>query len=294
MQQRVATWKVIGNEGGSNLDAIVAGCRECQTQRCDGSVGYGGSPDERTYEVGSVGSLRRVKDVIGVARAVMDYSQHTLLVGDAATRFAIEMGFKEENLSTNSSLQMWKDWENGRCQPNYRKNVSPDPRNNCGPYKPTSHSLKRQKSSEFVGKYNHDTIGMVVVDSRGNVAAGTSTNGLNHKIPGRVGDSPIVGAGAYAGNGLGGAAATGDGDIMMRFLPSFNAVMMLGQGMTPDVAAQKAIEPIVRYYPNFTGAIIVADTKGAFGAACHGLDKFHFSVASPSTGKVLVMETSCI
>ncbi|KAK7503830.1 hypothetical protein BaRGS_00004953 [Batillaria attramentaria] len=300
-------WETIEQRNSTPVDAVVAGCRVCQTERCDGSVGYGGSPDEQgettldamimngeTFEVGAVGDLRRVKDAIGVARAVMDYSQHTLLAGESATSFALEMGFKEESLSTNSSVQMWLDWRSRNCQPNYRKSVIPNPTKSCGPYKPRPRlPTVRQKASDSVGPDNHDTIGMVVIDEEGKIAAGTSTNGMDHKIPGRVGDSPIMGAGAYASSGIGGAAATGDGDIMMRFLPSFQAVSLLGQGVPPMDAAALSLKPISKHYPTFVGALIVADVHGKFGAACHGISEFHYSVRSPSTGAVQVMSVKC-
>lgn len=104
------------------------------------------------------------------------------------------------------------------------QDVEPDPTDSCGPYIPTHENSvnfhnKKTESSAFSSK-NHDTIGMIVIDINGNIAAGTSTNGANHKIPGRVGDSPIPGAGAYADSEVGAAVATGDGDVMMRFLPS--------------------------------------------------------------------------
>jgi isoaspartyl peptidase/L-asparaginase-like protein (Ntn-hydrolase superfamily) len=249
-----------------------------------------------TYEVGSVGDLRRVKDVIGVARAVMEYTDHTLLVGESATQFALEMGFKEESLSTNTSRQMWADWKANKCQPNFRKNVTPDPKTSCGPYKPQKPGMLKvgQQPSRDVGQHNHDTIGMVVVDKGGRVMAGTSTNGANHKVHGRVGDSPIIGAGAYAASGLGGAAATGDGDVMMRFLPSFHAVMLLNHGYNVTQAAQAALAPIVKTYSTFTGAVVVADAVGNFGAACHNLGGgFHYSAINPATSKVTVYVAPC-
>ncbi|XP_038055108.1 putative N(4)-(beta-N-acetylglucosaminyl)-L-asparaginase GM21137 [Patiria miniata] len=137
-------------------------------------------------------------------------------------QFAVEMGFKEESLATNTSINEWKQWKANNCQPNFRQNVQPDPTKSCGPYHPDyarSHPVEPRYNSE-VDKGNHDTIGMLVIDRDGNIAGGTTTNGANHKVPGRVGDSPIVGAGCYVDNDVGGAVATGDGDVMMRFLPS--------------------------------------------------------------------------
>ncbi|CAM1299805.1 AGA (predicted) [Pycnogonum litorale] len=144
---------------------------------------------------------------------------------------------------------------------------------------------------------NHDTIGMIVFDRQGNIAAGTSTNGLNHKIPGRVGDSPIPGAGAYADMKKGGAAVcTGNGDFMMRFLPSYHAVQLLSQGESAQSAATHAIEPIIKHHPNLWGAVVVATTNGQFGVACHGMSTFKYSVvdARLAGAGVQVREVKCI
>ncbi|XP_070552984.1 N(4)-(Beta-N-acetylglucosaminyl)-L-asparaginase-like [Ptychodera flava] len=302
-------WDVISKDG-SALDAVEQGCSVCEVQQCDGSVGYGGSPDENgettldamimdgiTHDVGSVADLRRVKTAISVARSVMEYTQHTLLVGDQATQFAIEMGFKEEDLHTNKSRQMWQDWKKGNCQPNYRQNVTPDPKKSCGPYKPNKARKiklsKEQRYNKEVGEGNHDTIGMVVIDSMGNVAGGTSTNGANHKVPGRVGDSPIAGAGAYVDNTIGGAAATGDGGVMMRFLPTYQVVESMGSGVDPTSACKLAINRITKYYPNFSGALVAANLSGMYGAACHGFSTFHYSIRSPGMANVTVEAVPC-
>jgi len=175
------------------------------------------------------------------------------------------------------------------------KNVTPDPRGNCGPYK----RVERRNVGQYERKYhvidksNHDTIGMVVIDNKQKIWAGTSTNGMNHKVPGRVGDSPIMGAGAYADSLVGAAAATGDGDIMMRFLPSFRAVLDMERGLTPEEAAQNALAPISRKYPTFSGALIVVNKTGQFGASCHGFGTFHYSVASPQYPNVSVLSVKC-
>ncbi|XP_035824306.1 N(4)-(Beta-N-acetylglucosaminyl)-L-asparaginase isoform X2 [Aplysia californica] len=274
-----AAWAAL-QSGASAEDSLVIGCSTCETEQCDGSVGYGSNPDERgettldamimdgdTFAVGAVGDLRRVKNAIGVARAVMRYSDHTLLVGESAGRFAVEMGFKEESLATNHSREMYKQWRKNNCQPNYRQHVTPDPRHNCGPYTPVPpKSLWHyQRKHHDVDRWNHDTIGMVVIDTSMRVWAGTSTNGMNHKVPGRVGDSPVMGAGSYADSSVGGAAATGDGDIMMRFLPSFRAVIEMEYGASPTEAAQKAMAPIIKHYPQFSGALVAVNRTGHYG-----------------------------
>lgn len=161
--------------------------------------------------------MSNVKDAIAVARHVLENTRHTLLVGEQATEFAAQLGFKKESLSTAKSKQMYNDWKERHCQPNFWENVIPNPRMSCGPYEPVNEHLPKRSINDinsFFSSSNHDTIGMVVIDKNGNIAAGTSTNGASHKIPGRVGDSPIPGSGAYADNAVGAAAATGDGDIL--------------------------------------------------------------------------------
>ncbi|CAI5531244.1 unnamed protein product [Closterium sp. Naga37s-1] len=291
-------WEVL-TRGGSALDAVVEGCNVCEVLQCDGSVGYGGSPDEKgettldamvmdgdSMDVGAVAGLRRVKAAVRVAYLVLLHTYHSLLVGDAATDFALEMGLPgPENLSTNRSLAMWRQWKAASCQPNYWRNVTPDAARSCGPYRPAPEaSASEPRGGEtavpqgaeagaapgagpatgpptgpgagpggagpatgrggvsvgcdpsLVGRQqgssrrrnrlaSHDTISMVAIAQNGSMAAATSTNGLTFHIPGRVGDAPIAGAGAYVDSRVGGCGATGDGDVMMRFLPWYADVM---------------------------------------------------------------------
>ncbi|XP_078417926.1 N(4)-(beta-N-acetylglucosaminyl)-L-asparaginase [Cetorhinus maximus] len=294
--------------GGSALDAVEKGCSQCEVDQCRGAVGYGGSPDEYgettldamimngdTIEVGGVGQLQRIKSAISVARVVMEHSSHSLLVGESASIFAQNMGFRSEDLTTTKSLSMHSEWLSKKCQPNFWKNVSPNAETSCGPYKPRKglRSKKHRMPAEMINVHNHDTIGMIVIDKSGSIAAGTSTNGLTHKIPGRVGDSPIAGAGAYADSTAGAAAATGIGDIMMRFLPSYQAVEYMRLGIEPTIACQKAITRIQKYYPQFFGALICANRTGGYGAACSkspGLDQFHFMVYNPLTASEQIVD----
>ncbi|XP_039397568.1 N(4)-(beta-N-acetylglucosaminyl)-L-asparaginase [Mauremys reevesii] len=298
--------------GGSELDAVERGCGRCEIDQCDGSVGFGGSPDEHgettldamimdgdTMEVGAVADLRRIKNAIGVARKVIQHTKHTLLVGESASLFAESMGFPCEDLTTQNSLSIYLKWLNQSCQPNYWKNVIPDASKSCGPYK----QAKQLNSEEWINSqkriniHNHDTIGMIVIGGSGNVAVGTSTNGAVHKIQGRVGDSPIAGAGAYADSTTGGAAATGDGDIMMRFLPSYQAVEYMRTGTDPTTACQKVISRIQKYVPYFFGAVICANTTGSYGAACNkvpGFTQFHFMVYSPLLNQPSEQVVDCI
>ncbi|XP_043112378.1 N(4)-(beta-N-acetylglucosaminyl)-L-asparaginase isoform X1 [Puntigrus tetrazona] len=306
---RIHAWRTL-EEGGSVLDAVERGCARCELEQCDGSVGFGGSPDERgettldamimngdTMEVGAVADLRRVKNAVGVARAVMERTEHTFIVGESATIFAENMGFVSEDLSTNKSIAIFSQWLQQDCQPNYRKNVFPDPSKSCGPYKPKAKLWKPKnlKKGNF-DPSSHDTIGMIAIGMKGQVAAATSTNGATHKIPGRVGDSPVAGAGAYADSTAGGAAATGDGDVMMRFLPSFLAVDLMRNGAQPTVACRTAISRIKKYYPDFFGAIICANTTGGYGAACNkrpGFSQFPFTVVNPQTNRSQLQNVDC-
>jgi len=301
-------WEVI-SDGGTALDAVEEGCTVCEELQCDGTVGYGGSPDEdgettldamimdgNSLDVGAVGCLRNIKPAMRVARAVLDHTTHTLLVGEKATQFAVKMGFMEETLSTDKSMAMWREWKENNCQPNFWKDM-PDSTSRCGPY--LGHETgelaqpKPRKSVEW-GPGNHDTIGMLAIDTAGNVAAGTSTNGAKFKIPGRVGDSPVPGAGAYADTEVGAAAATGDGDVMMRVLPSLLAVEAMRRGATPSEAAEEVIVRIAKKYPNFMGAVVTLNKEGDVGAACHGIGTFPFCVSSLDTGGTELRSVGCV
>lgn len=297
-------WQVLSG-GGSALDAVEEGCTHCEELQCDGTVGFGGSPDEsgettldamimdgQTLEVGAVGCLRRIKSAMRVARRVMEHTRHTLLVGDRATDFALAQGFKEESLSTPSSIQKWEEWKARGCQPNFWKNVHPDPTGSCGPYTPDFEDGIHGNSVTW-GQHNHDTIGMLAIDAEGHLAAGTSTNGAIHKIPGRVGDSPIPGSGAYADSEVGAAAATGDGDVMMRVLPALLAVEAMRAGAQPQEAAQQAVARIARRFPDFMGAVVALNMRGEFGAACHGIETFPYVVSS-GEGEAVLHLTKCM
>lgn len=307
----------------SALDAIEFGTGQCEIDRCDGTVGWGGSPSEsgettldamimdgETYDVGAVGALRRIRGASRVARLVLERTNHTLLVGDMATKFALQLGFKEESLESKKSRQMHQEWLNNSCQPNYWRNVEPDPRKFCGPYKLIAldqsgnlHEAMMQqpgkvaplRSMEEILTVGHDTIGMVAMDSRNRLASGTSTNGLRYKIAGRVGDSPVPGAGSYADRSAGAAAATGDGDVMMRFLLSYQSVENMRIGMTPLQAAEDVIERQIRRTgrPYAHAAVIVLSKDGAFGAACCGYKTFPF-VISDAIEQYRTYEVNCM
>ncbi|CCE31877.1 probable glycosylasparaginase [Claviceps purpurea 20.1] len=302
----------------SALDAIQAGASACEQNQCDGTVGPGGSPDEtcettldallmhggHTLNVGAVGSLRRVKNAVAVARHVLEYTQHSLLVGDLATRFAIERGFVEEDLATGESVARCEEWKRGGCQPNARRGgggrgggaMVPDPGRFCGPYRRAGaddetgvlwHGSDDGDGGSGGGGGSagvirgHDTIALVALDAAGDMAAGTSTNGQAHKIPGRVGDAPIPGSGAYVDSLVGGCGATGDGDIMMRFLPCYQAVESMRQGLSPREAAEDAVRRMLARYPGVRAGLVVMNRRGEHaGAASNWAFSYSFRTAS--------------
>ena len=217
---------------------------------------------------------------MAVARRVLEYTQHTMLAGDLATRFAVENGFAEEDLGTEESRALCEQWREGGCKGNFRMNVRPDPKGSCGPYEPIPLSGGQVEGRGLWGyseeraprstRTSHDTISMIAIDKAGRMAAGTSTNGASHKIPGRVGDGPIPGSGSYVDSEVGGCGATGDGDIMMRFLPCYQAVENLRHGMTPAEAAEDAVRRMVKRYPGIMSGIVVVDREGRHGGAASG------------------------
>ena len=135
---------------------------------------------------------------------------------------------------------------------------------------------------------------MIALDTNGDIAVATSTNGLQFKVPGRVADSPLVGSGGYVDNEFGGAVATGDGDVMQRFVPSYHAVQLMREGIAPDQACLDAIKRIARFYPNFTGAVLALHKDGRHGAACHGIDSFPYSVMQQDWSEPQVLQIPCL
>ncbi|VDL18492.1 unnamed protein product [Hymenolepis diminuta] len=310
--------------GGSPLEAVVAGCTVAEADPNVTSVGYGGSPDEignttlnamvmdgDSMNVGAVAEMPYIKQAAQVALGVLNSTRHTLLVGEAAAKFAESLGYHRTNLSTNESLTIWKQWKNTRCQPNFRIPYVwvPNPNQSCGPYRYKNGSrnnddiameFKKIKSHLFsapqnsrtelgIDEENHDTIGVIALNQRGRMAVGLSTNGARFRIPGRIGDSPIPGAGGYADSKVGAAAGTGDGDVMMRFLLSFKAVELMRAGKHPSDACTISLKT-VRQKGLWYGGLIALNADGQYGAACVGFKKFAFVVqnsGSAKNGKVI-------
>ena len=289
--------------GGSPLDAVQAAAAAAETARCDGTVGPGGSPDETgettmdamlmdgtTMRAGGVGDLRGVAGAVAVARWVMDTTTHTLLVGESAAAFAVGLGAARSNLTSPASAAAWRAWQEGGCQPNFWRtgSVAPDPRASCGPYRLTGDggddTTQPLLPPPHPSRHSHDTIAAVAVSASGAVAAGASSNGASHKVPGRVGDAAVPGGGAYASQPAG-CGSTGDGDAHLRYLPCAVAVAAVEAGAHPSDAARAAITRIARREPGYRGALVVADAHGRVGAAAAGW-AFSYSLASPATGGV--------
>ncbi|MBI2900754.1 MAG: N(4)-(beta-N-acetylglucosaminyl)-L-asparaginase [Planctomycetes bacterium] len=258
-------WGVLG-AGGSAIDAVEKGINNAELDPENTSVGFGGLPDEDgevtndamimwgpKHAAGAVGCLKRIKRPISVARKVLEKTKHTMLVGDDATRFATKFGFKEEPLLTEKARRIWEEWK------------------------------KDPKRRDF---WNHDTIGMVAIDRNGDVCAGCSTSGLAWKIRGRVGDSPIVGSGAYCDNDVGGAAATGNGDVMMRFCPTLVAVELMREGASPADACAGSLKRISDKGYRVSACLVAVDKKGEFGAAKIGEREFPFAVRNAEADEV--------
>eukprot|EP00213_Chloropicon_mariensis_P002499 CAMPEP_0197481334 /NCGR_PEP_ID=MMETSP1309-20131121/46623_1 /TAXON_ID=464262 /ORGANISM="Genus nov. species nov., Strain RCC998" /LENGTH=329 /DNA_ID=CAMNT_0043023537 /DNA_START=112 /DNA_END=1098 /DNA_ORIENTATION=- len=268
-------WRVLVSTDDA-LSAVEKGVSACEDAQCDGTVGWGGSPDEicqttldamimngDTFEVGAAVDLHAIRDAISTARLVMEYTNHTMLAGRDADAFALGMGMKQSSLVSNHSRELCAQWKAKDCQPNYRRNVFPNPRESCGPYKRKERELidtrKAEAPAGHFGRNNHDTIAMIGINTKGTIVSGTSTNGAIHKVPGRLADSGVPGSGSYADSEVGGCGATGDGDVMMRFVPCYQVVESMRQGASPRQAVEDALGRIRRKYPKFQGALLALD-----------------------------------
>jgi isoaspartyl peptidase/L-asparaginase-like protein (Ntn-hydrolase superfamily) len=225
-------WKVL-IKGGSAVDAVEAGVKVPEADPDNMSVGYGGIPDrdgkvtldacimKGNGECGSVTFLQHIKHPISVARLVMEKTPHVMLSGAGALKFALENGFLKENLLTEKAKQAWEKW------------------------------LEKSEYDPVINIENHDTIGMLAIDKENHVAGACTTSGLGYKMHGRVGDSPVIGAGLYADDEVGAATATGMGELVLKTLGSFLMVELMRSGYSPQEACEEGIRRIVEKIPNY-------------------------------------------
>jgi len=254
-------WKVL-EKGGRALDAVEAGVRVPEADMNNHTVGRAGYPDRDGHvtldacimdEFGNCGSVAAIENIahpISVARLVMEKTPHVMLVGDGARQFAIEHGFKWEKLLTPESEKAWKDWLK------------------TAKYSPVMNIENKQHAPG--NKYNHDTIGMLAIDAKGNISGACTTSGMAFKLHGRVGDSPIIGAGLYVDNEVGGATSTGVGEEVIRNVGSFLVVELMRQGLSPEDACKEAVNRIIKKKPetakNIQVGFLAINKKGEYGA----------------------------
>ena len=245
-------WKILG-AGGRALDAVESGVQVAEADPEVTSVGYGGAPDREGHvtldscimdekgNAGAVAFLEGFMHPVAVARKVMEETPHVMIVGEGARRFALEKGFKEQDLLTDQSRKDWQDWLK------------------TGHYKPWSPSSDP----------SHDTISMLALDQSGNLSGSCTTSGLSYKMHGRVGDSPIIGAALFVDNEVGSACATGVGEEVMKTVGSFLIVELMRQGMSPQEACQEGVQRIIRKKPNWKDVqvgYLALDKHGRIGA----------------------------
>ena len=249
-----AAWQLL-SAGGRALDAVEAGVRVTEADPNNGSVGIGGTPDEEGHvtldacimdesgDCGSVAFLQNILHPISVARKVMEETRHIMLVGKGAEEFAYEHGFEKTNLLTAKAEERWNRWlakNEGRQMP-------------------------------AINVENHDTIGMIALDEKGNLSGACTTSGVGFKVHGRVGDSPIIGAGLYVDNEVGGACATGWGEAVIRICGSHLVVEYMRQGHAPQEACRLAVERLIARNPDYREiqiGFLALNKKGEFGAYC--------------------------
>jgi isoaspartyl peptidase/L-asparaginase-like protein (Ntn-hydrolase superfamily) len=275
-------------QGKPALDATIAGAQAVEDDPKVHSVGFAGLPnsigtvqldacvmDGRTLTCGAVAGLENVRHPAALARRVMEKTPHVLLVGEGARWFAIKEGFPLEILSTPESLTEWE-----KRRPGAAKQPAPKDKASGGGEPP----------------FSHDTVTVLALDAKGHLGGTCSTSGLAHKLPGRVGDSPIIGAGLYVDDTAGAAGATGVGEEIIRIGGSLLIVEALRAGKTPQEACELAVRRVNaaalrRGVHPAQAAFLALDPKGRYGAACTAQTNFQYAVARPGKKSELLKAT---
>ncbi|MDQ3750249.1 MAG: N(4)-(beta-N-acetylglucosaminyl)-L-asparaginase [Acidobacteriota bacterium] len=286
--------------GSDPLDAVVAGVNIYEDDPQDITVGYGGLPNEdgeveldasvmhgATKRAGAVASLRYIKNPSKVAKLVMERTDHLLLVGEGALLFALAHGFKKEDLLTEESRAVWLRWKetmsgNDAWGPGL---AAPDAKQSSLQKENLSKDDESQARADQIIRYRPTgTINMLAVNERGDIAGTTTTSGLSFKIPGRVGDSPLIGCGLFVDNEVGAAGATGRGEECIKINGAHTIVEMMRRGMSPKDACLEAVKRVSKNYNNdlkkLSRMMIIfqaVNKQGAHGAAslwnCGGIGK---------------------
>jgi N4-(beta-N-acetylglucosaminyl)-L-asparaginase len=260
--------------GGTSLDAVEQGIRVTESSG-NSSVGLSGGPnaagvvqldacimDGPGHRAGSVAGVEGIRHPISIARRVMEKTPHVMLVGEGARMFAIEQGLEAIDIDTSEKYDIWK------------KNRAAE---------------KDREAADAEKKHpNHDTIALLVLGPDGNLAGGCSTSGWSGKLPGRVGDSPILGGGLYVDNEVGAAGATGLGENVMRYCGTFLVVELMRQGMAPEEACLEALRRMARQDPLGTAlqvSFIALDKQGRYGSATAG-QGFSYAVTTKGGSKI--------
>jgi N4-(beta-N-acetylglucosaminyl)-L-asparaginase len=278
-------------KGRDPIDAVVAGVNVVELDPTDQSVGVGGLPNEDgvvqldascmhgpTKRAGAVGALEDIATPSLVAKAVMDFTDHIFLVGAGAKKFALEMGFKETNLLTEASRQDWMRWKAGLNPNDNWLNLPPrEPTDRPRPSDDSTSYLHVEYDANGVA-HTYGTINMNAVDAKGDIASVTTTSGLSWKVPGRVGDSPIIGAGQYCDNEVGAAGSTGRGEANIKVCGAFLAVEFMRQGMSPEQALIKVMQRVIamtekrllndKGRPYFDLTYYAVNKKGEYAGGC--------------------------
>lgn len=262
-------------DGGSALDAVEAGVRLVESNPNDHTVGYSGLPnllgeveldasvmDGLTLRAGAVGAVRHYEHAISLARKVMEELPHVMLVGGGAERFAKEMGFPERSLLTPEAERVWRGIFEGDAPSGYTDRFR------------YLDSIRKFARLAVDPERPNETVNFIARDAQGNLAAGVSTSGWAWKYPGRLGDSPVIGAGNYADNRFGAAACTGRGEMAMRLCTAHSVVMYLKMGMTVTNAGTQATKDLAYLVDPYFGrvSIIAVDARGNHAAFSNAPD----------------------
>ncbi|MEO5912062.1 MAG: N(4)-(beta-N-acetylglucosaminyl)-L-asparaginase [Pelobium sp.] len=285
-----AAWDVL-SKGGKAIDAIEAGGRVPEADVNNRSVGSSGYPDRDGYvtldacimdemgNCGAVAAMEYIDHPISVARLVMEKTPHVLLVGAGATQFALANGFEKKELLTPESEKAWKQW---LIKSEYKPEINIE----------NEHfSPNKLPGNQF----NHDTLGILAMDKAGNICGGCTTSGMAYKMHGRVGDSPVIGAGLYIDNEVGGATATGVGEEVMRNVGSFLVVELMRQGYSPEDACKEAVQRIINKKPvkarTLQVGFLAMNKNGEYGS--YAIQKgFSYAVCTQEKQDLLVKGNS--